>query len=825
MPKNINVDPQKEYNEENIKFEEIPAFTYKNNLKFEVDSNNLTLNDVKEILFQMKMIRAFESFLENWKLTGEVNNKPYNFPGPAHISIGQEASAVGQYFKSTLDDINMGTHRNHSEVLAKAFSIIYNVDSSILLEIMKTYFDGEIYEIISKNISKKDIKEQAKYYILYGFLAEILAKQQGFNRGLGGSMHMFFAPFGIFPNNAVVGAGLPLAFGAAMFKLQHQKDGVVISNIGDGGVSTGPVSETLHFASMDQFKTMWETPYNKNPPLMINISNNFYGMGGQTKGETMGYGEVARIGAGFNKNNLFAKRVNANDVLAVIDAMNVQKELAKNGNGPILTELVTYRISGHSTGDAQKYRSEEEVDVWKTKYDPIKLFEDQVLENSYLTKTQIKEMELDIETKITEVFNLVINPNITTSIDFETNENYLEKYMYSNEKSPNFNLKKLEMNESYEDNIHIKRNLTKKRYAIYDDNKVYSSLKRFQIRDAIFESIFAHLYKNPSLLIYGEEHRFWEGAYGVYRDLTKSTPNHRFFNTPIAEAAIVGSAVGYAMSGGQCVVEIMYFDFLWRCGDEIANQLGKWIAMSGGYLKIPVVIRFNIGYGYGAQHSQDLSSVLAHIPGINIVCPVSPYDAKGLMTSCLNQTNPVIFIEVQELYDKGEEFVKTGVPTTNYEIKLGEPIRRKQGKDLTIITFGAQLYIAKDAIKYFEKYGVDVELIDLRSIVPLNYEILIKSVQKTGKVILANNGIERNNVMKEIASNLTRFCFDYLDAPPIVLGAKNTIMPSEEYVSEIYPSIEDYLSTYNQNIKPLKNYSNLKNHKDLEFIRRYKKGV
>lgn len=824
MPKEMFINPQEFLSGENINLGEIPSFTYKKSLGEEIEDQNLTIDDSYEILFQMKLIRKFETFLQDWKTTGQVNNKQVNFYGPAHFAIGQEACAVGQYFNATINDINMGTHRNHSEVIAKALSVINNTSEEKLLQIMKTYFDGDIYNVVN-SISYENVKQQAKYFIMYGFLAEIMSKKTGVNKGLGGSMHMFFAPFGIFPNNAVVGGGIALALGSAMFKLQHQKPGIVVANIGDGGVATGPFWESLHFASMDQYKTLWKPPYNKYPPLMINISNNGYAMGGQTKGETMGYQSVARVASAFKVDNLHATRVNGNDVLAVIDMMKTQSEVLKNGKGPVLNEIVTYRISGHSSADAQPYRSVDEVEMWKHNADPIVMFENQMKQINIYNEEKVAKIEQEIEKLIEQITTWVIDENISPVLDFEHNEHVLDEYTLSNEAFTNFNLKDVEMLTSYEDNEHIKRLKNKERYAYDSNNKMYSPLKRYQIRDGIFEAVLEHMYKNPSLLVYGEEHRFWDGAYGVYRDLTKSAPPHRFFNTPIAEAAIVGSAIGYAMSGGQAIVEIMYFDFLWRCGDEVANQLGKWMAMSGGYLKIPLVIRFNIGYGYGAQHSQDLSALLHHLPGIKIVSPVTPLDAKGLMTSALNQQSPVMFIEVQELYDKGEEFVTSGVSEQTQIVEIGEPIIRKFGKDLTIITFGAQLYKAKEAIKMFAKYNIDVELIDLRSLVPLNYEILIKSVQKTGKVILANNGLERSNVMKDIASNLTRFCFDDLDAPPLVLGAKNTIMPSEEFVEYIYPSVDDYLNIYSQNIEKLPNLAKEKNHKDLDMISRRKKGV
>ena len=165
-------------------------------------------------------------------------------------------------------------------------------------------------------------------------------------------------------------------------------------------------------------------------------------------------------------------------------------------------------------------------------------------------------------------------------------------------------------------------------------------MKQFQLRDAIFEAIMDRFYKDASLIAYGEDNRDWGGAFAVYAGMTESLPYHRFFNAPIAEAAIVGTAIGYAMCGGRVIPEIMYCDFLGRCGDEVFNQLPKWQAMSGNVLKMPVVLRVSIGSKYGAQHSQDWTSLVTHIPGLKVCFPATPYDAKGLMNAALQGTDP-----------------------------------------------------------------------------------------------------------------------------------------------------------------------------------------
>ncbi|NLZ56445.1 MAG: dehydrogenase, partial [Clostridiaceae bacterium] len=298
------------------------------------------------------------------------------------------------------------------------------------------------------------------------------------------------------------------------------------------------------------------------------------------------------------------------------------------------------------------------------------------------------------------------------------------------------------------------------------------------------------------------------------------------FNSSISEAAIVGTAVGYAMRGGRALVELMYCDFLGRAGDEVFNQLPKWQAMSGGLLKMPVVVRVSVGSKYGAQHSQDWTSLCAHIPGLKVCFPVTPYDAKGMLTAALNGTDPVIFFESQRIYDMGEQFVKSGVPVESYEVPLGEPALRRSGSDLTILTIGATLYRALEAAEIFEeKYGISVEVIDARTLIPFNYEPVIESVKKTGKVIVAGDACERGSFLNDLARNISDLAFDYLDAPVTVLGSRNWITPAHELEDAFFPQPDWFLDIYHQRITPLEGYVAGVPFTDTELVRRAREGV
>ncbi|MCG6921316.1 MAG: dehydrogenase, partial [Acidobacteria bacterium] len=230
----------------------------------------------------------------------------------------------------------------------------------------------------------------------------------------------------------------------------------------------------------------------------------------------------------------------------------------------------------------------------------------------------------------------------------------------------------------------------------------------------------------------------------------------------------------------------------------------KWQSMSGGEVIMPVVLRISVGAKYGAQHSQDWSALAAHIPGLKVVYPVTPYDAKGMMNSALAGTDPVVFFESQKIYDYGELFHEGGVPEGYYEIDLSEPDVKRRGKDLTIITFGPALYLAIEAAdELHSTYGLSAEVVDLRTANPLDYEPLVESVKKTGKVLLATEAAERCSVAQNVAANLTQLSFDSLDAPPVVIGSRNWITPAAELEESFFPQKDWLLDAIHERILPL----------------------
>ncbi|HOU31597.1 MAG TPA: thiamine pyrophosphate-dependent dehydrogenase E1 component subunit alpha, partial [Bacteroidales bacterium] len=349
MPKTQNIDPKEVRKPGFITFGKIPVNQYSKTIADE--RGNYSDADFIRIYRDMVIIREFETMLNSIKTKNEYRGIQYNHPGPAHLSIGQEAAAVGMAYTLGTDDYIFGSHRSHGEIIAKGLSAINKLDEEVLYSLMKNYFGGNTLRVVEKDFTG-DIKELAVHFLLYGALAEIFARETGFNKGLGGSMHAFFTPFGIYPNNAIVGGSGDISVGAALYKKINNKSGIVVCNIGDASMACGPVWEGICFATMDQYRKLWSGEYQGGLPLIFNFMNNFYGMGGQTYGETMGFGILARVGAGVNPDMMHAERIDGYNPLAVIDAFRRKRKILEEKKGPVLLDTLTYRFSGHSPSDA-----------------------------------------------------------------------------------------------------------------------------------------------------------------------------------------------------------------------------------------------------------------------------------------------------------------------------------------------------------------------------------------------------------------------------------------------------------------------------------------
>ena len=818
MPKSLTIDPSEVRQRSVIKSQEIPVNAYA--ASPEQEAKKYGSGNLVRIYRDMVYIREFETMLDGVKKEGAYKGMEYDHRGPAHLSIGQEAAAVGQCFHLSAEDYIFGSHRSHGEILAKSFSAIEKLGENDLTAIMESYMDGAPLRVV-EGFTGGDAKDLAINYTLYGTLAEIFGRENGFNKGMGGSMHAFFPPFGVMPNNAIVGGSADIATGAALFKRVNRKPGIVVANIGDASMGCGPVWEAITFAAMDQYRTLWDQEMGGNPPILFNFMNNFYGMGGQSKGETMGFGILARVGSGVNPDAMHSERIDGYNPLAVADAVERKREVLDEGNGPVLLDTVTYRFSGHSPSDASSYRDKLEMELWYQQ-DALINYGEYLKENRHADSARLDAFREDISDRLVKVFgaatSLEISPRVSIQVDS------IGEMMFSDQYEERLSAKEPEVLIPKSES-RLKTTETKHRFGLRD-GKPLPKLQTLTYAEALFEALMHRFYEDPTLIAYGEENRDWGGAFSVYRGLTECLPYHRLFNSPISEAAIVGTAVGYALSGGRVVAELMYCDFMGRAGDEIFNQMAKWQSMSANVLQMPMVLRVSVGSKYGAQHSQDWTSIVAHIPGLKVMFPATAYDAKGMLSLALRGTDPVVFFESQRLYPEPETLVEGGVPTEYYEVEMGEPALRREGEDLTILTVGAALYRALEAAEELaDKYGINAEVIDARFINPLNYQKIVESVEKTGKVVLVSDACERGSFLHTMASNISQLAFNYLDGPVAVVGARNWITPPAELEEAFFPQKEWILDTIHERILPLTNHKVSAVQNVEEIVRRNQLGI
>ena len=790
MTRSLLIDPIAVTRQQRLRIAPIDVNRYQATL---ADERNCYADDRLVAVFRdMVLIREIETMLHAIKRGEAYHGVSYAYGGPAHLSIGQEAAAVGQALALTRDDHCFGSHRSHGEIIAKGMAAIDESDEAELKTLMASYGEGRIVGVVEEHVSTADVRAKAQTFFVYGFLAEIFGRSTGFNRGVGGSMHAFFTPFGIYPNNAIVGGSATIAAGSALFRRVQGRPGITVANIGDGSSGCGTVWEAMNFASMAQFSSLFDDKHRGGLPVVFFFVNNFYAMGGQTIGETMGFDRLSRIGAGVNAHNMHAETIDGTSPLAVADAVTRARDHIEAGEGPVLIDCQCYRYSGHSPSDASSYRTREEVDLWRT-YDAIPAYEAALVREGLLTEPGARDVEAWASGLVETVTRLAVDPVISPSLSIDE----IERLTFSN----------------HADDAPLRAGET---LVPIEETSRFQQLQRrargskdgtggaIQLRDAIFEAIAARAVADDRLVVYGEENRDWGGAFGVYRGLTELLPYRRLFNAPLSEAAIVGTAVGYAMEGGRAVIDIMYADFLGRAGDEILNQLAKWTAMSGGTMRLPVVLRVSVGSAYGAQHSQDWTGLVAHVPGLKVVYPATPYDAKGIMAAALEQDDPVVFFESQRLYSIVEYLRPDGVPARHYTVPIGEPRVVRHGDDVTLLTVGPTLYPGMQAAAELSaRYGVETEVIDARSMVPLDLDPIIESARRTGRVLLVSDATRRGSWLHTVASDVQLAAFDHLDAPVVVIGAPDCITPPSHLEQAYFPSAQRILDELRRSVMSL----------------------
>lgn len=796
MPKSIPVDPSTFQQAGELAFPRIPLHAYARPFAAELAARGARA--MTDVLRHMMIVREFETMLGSFKAKGSYADITYVYKGPAHLSLGQEGAAVGAALALEPSDHIFGSHRSHGEFIAKGLSAIARLPAAELQRVMENHGGGALLRKVEAQLPAGAATSTAENFLLLGLLAEIFMKADGFNGGMGGSMHAFFTPFGAYPNNAIVGASAGIATGAALRKKLAGDASITVSMSGDGSTGCGPVFEAMNFAAMAQYRTLWTDARKGGLPVLFFFSNNFYAMGGQTIGETMGWDRLSRIGAAVNAEALHAETVDGTNPLAVADAVARKRALLLAGHGPALLDVECYRSGGHSTTDANAYRTREELALWEA-HDPITKFAAHLIAAGVVTQQDVDAMRSGVADAIAAVTRVAV---AAAPVDVPADPTLIGRLMFSQGEIP-VPAGEVKLLAPAETSARIRQDAKKARSGIGPDGQKLSAMRAITYRDGLFEAILHHMLHDERLIAYGEECREWGGAFGVYRGLSDILPYERLFNSPISEAAIVATAVGHALEGGRTLIELMYGDFIGRAGDEIFNQMAKWQAMSAGILKLPVVLRCSVGSKYGAQHSQDWTALVAHIPGLKVLYPATPHDAKGLMASALSSQDPVVFFESQRLYDTVETFRADGVPQDYYRIPMGEPDVKREGRDATVLTIGPSLYPALAAAQELEEAsGLSLEVIDARSLVPFNYDPVIRSIAKTGHLLVVTEASERGSFAMTLAANLTRFAFGSLKSPPRVLGAPNWIVPGAEMETSYFPQADDIIEIVTSQFHP-----------------------
>lgn len=741
-----------------LTFGQVGCYQYNKALKDELGAG-LSAEDSVFMFEQMLTIRSFEQVIIKLRSGELVPFEGYKFSGATHLSIGQEAVPVGAIAAIRHDDLITSSHRGHGHGIAKESYAIRAMDD----EALKAFIAAVDYKS-----AKETLFEQALDVHLYRTMAEFLGKEDGYCRGRGGGMHIADFNVGHLGANAIVGGSIPMATGAGMSMMFQGDDRVTLCLFGDGASNNGVFCESLNMACMAQFK-------DHGVPIIFLIENNQFGMTGRGVGEITGIDYLARRGWAYNDVGMHAEVVNGMNVLAVKDAVGRAVDICRSGKGPVLLEAMTYRYLGHSLSDQSKYRQQEEIDLWK-KEDTIERMKTQLAKAGVLTEKQADQLQEQVQQQMEQI-------TIAAAKSPDPDPATILEGLYS---------------DSTSDVVPAEYKTTdynKETVKDYRDGK-----GRMPYRRAVQEAFVEEMIRDKRVVLYGEDIAEHGGAFAATAGLLETFGRKRVFNAPISEATICGSAVGMAMTGMRPVVELMYIDFILMSMDQLGNQAAKNKYMFGGKAKMPLVCRTTIGggKGYAGQHSQSLEAIATQIPGLKVVAPSTPADVKGMLKTAIRDDNAVVFIEHQLLYgDRGK------VPTGDHLVPFGKAAIRREGADVTIMAYSYMAKLANQAAKLLEQDGVSAEVIDLRSLIPLDVETIISSIKKTNYGVVVCQAPETGCFGEHVAFKIQKLAFDHLDAPIELVAAPDCPPPMAPTLeAEFMPSADKIRDRVLSMLKP-----------------------
>ena len=565
-------------------------------------------------------------------------------------------------------------------------------------------------------------------------MAELMGRESGYCQGLGGSMHIADLGLNILGANGIVGAAMPLSTGAGLAARLDGSGRVAVAFFGDGASNQGVFHESLNLASV------WKLP------IVFVCENNQYALSTSYR-DTTSVDQVAERAPAYG---IPGRTIDGNDVVEVYEAVREAVERARAGGGPTLIEAMTYRWGGHSMrANVRDPRGEEEYASWMER-DPVRRAE-----------RELRDVEVVDEAGI-EAIGTETAAELDQAVEFGRAAGQPEADAL--------------------------------RAAVYAPHEAFDepglangSGRALGFVEAINEALHQEMESDPRVVVMGEDVAATGGIFGATKGLLERYGEDRVRDTPISEAGFVGCGIGAAIAGLRPVVEIQIFDFVALTMDMLVNQAAKFRFMLGGKNTVPVVIRGPQGGGIrlAAQHSQSLEAWFTHVPGLVVVAPSSPYDAKGLLTAAIRDSNPVIFLEakLQYLEPPGP------VPEEPYAIPIGKAAVRREGTDVTVVATMAMVPRALAAAESLARQGHRVEVIDPRTLKPLDEDTLLASLRKTRRLVVAHEACLTGGFGAEVAALAAEKAFDWLDAPVARVAALDTPMPYNEALErQVIPS-------------------------------------